>query len=70
MKTTIITCAVKIAIAILQYILKRYTEGGKGTDYIQDVQINEAASKMFKQFIESHTVKEAEKSASEGNGNA
>ncbi len=54
MKTTIITYAVKFAIAVLQFILKRYCSG-KETTYVQDVQINEDASKMFKEFIDSHT---------------
>ena len=63
MKSTIITCAVKLAIAILQYILGKYSKE-KETNFIQDVQINESASKMFKEFIDSHT----KKSDSDGNG--
>ncbi len=63
MKSTIITCAVKLAIAILQYILGKYSKE-KETNFIQDVQINESASKMFKEFIDSHT----KKVVSDGNG--
>lgn len=66
MKTTIITYTIKIVIAILEYVLKKYGKReGQEVEYVQDVQINEDASKMFSEFIKKHTKKISEDSKKE-----
>lgn len=64
MKSTIVACAIKLAIAVLNYVLNRYCSG-KTTNYIQDVQINETAAKMLTEFIKSHTKTVADDKAAE-----
>jgi sporulation protein YlmC with PRC-barrel domain len=71
MKTTIITYTIKIVIAILEYVLKKYgKKEGQEVEYVQDIQINEDASKMFSEFIKKHTKKISEESKKEESENS